>query len=102
MPDNSELEDDLLMFPAPDEIQNRLLTEPVEIEVWEENWEAVDAFLRVQTQWKIGSMGGYMGLDYAGVESALRMLNSSNVTELFVKIQIMEFAALPVLNKAKD
>lgn len=90
------------MFTAPEDVKTRLLTEPVEMEVWEENWEAVDAFMRVQTQWKIGSMGGYMGLDYSGVEAALRMLNVSNTAELFGKIQVMEFAALPVLNKAKD
>lgn len=33
------------------------------VEVWEENWEAVQAFNRLSTQWRAGGMGVF-GLDY--------------------------------------
>ena len=28
-----------------------------EFEVWEENWEIVEMFLRMQTQWRVGMAG---------------------------------------------
>ena len=33
------------------------------IEVWPENWQAVQLFVRVGTQWRVGA-GGASGLDY--------------------------------------
>lgn len=56
-------------------------------------------FLRVQTQWKQGPMGGAIGLDYPGVESAIRLSGLwRRRTELFEGLQAMEAAALPLLN----
>lgn len=83
-------------------MQDALLTRQEDFEVWPENWEAVQLFLRVQTQWKIGAFGGFMGLDYSGVEAAFRMMKVPNTEEMFDTIQAMEIAALPVLNKSKD
>lgn len=83
-------------------MRDRLLSEPEEFEVMEENWPAVQAFLRVSTQWRVGGMGGIFGLDYAAVEAALRMLGCDNPREIFDSIQVMEYAALPVLNEKKD
>ena len=31
--------------------------------MWDENWDAVMMFLRMQTQWQV-SMSGYVGLKY--------------------------------------
>lgn len=68
-------------------------------EVLPENWDIVMTFMRLQTQWKHGAMGGTLGLDYPGVESALRMMELwGRRGELFDGIQIMEAAALPLLN----
>lgn len=89
-------------FTAPQDFAERVLAEPVEFEVWAENWPALDLFLRVQTQWRIGGMGGCFGLDYTAVEAAMRMIKADKTEELFDKIQVMEFAALPELNKKRD
>lgn len=58
--------------------------------------------MAVQTQWRIGGMGGFFGLDYSAVEAAIRMLEIDNPREVFAKIQVMEFAALPVLNRKRE
>ena len=82
-------------------MQDALLTRQEAFDVWPENWPAVEAFLRVQTQWKVGSFGGLMGLDYAGVESAFRMMGVSNTAEMFDTLQVMEAAVLTHQSKVK-
>lgn len=66
--------------------------------VWEENAEIVDVFLRLETQWRIGPMGNVLGLNYPSVESLLRLMRVRQKTEVFNGLQIMERAALPLLN----
>ena len=72
--------------------------------VYEENWQSVLFFFALQTQWKIGGMGGYIGLDYAGVEAAMRLneIPRSKRKALFADIHIMEAAAMKVLNKKHE
>lgn len=69
-------------------------------EVWQDNAETVDMFLSLQTQWRVGAMGGYLGLDYPGVQSALALLvrGWKKQRGLFLDLQAMERAALTVLN----
>lgn len=69
-----------------------------EFQVEPDCWETVQAFLRVQTQWRVGGMGGHpIGLDYAGVEAALRMMRVRDKAELFDGLQVMEAAALEAM-----
>jgi CRISPR/Cas system-associated protein Cas7 (RAMP superfamily) len=74
--------------------------------VWEENWDTLMVFLSLSTQWRreIPAMAGQMlwhGLDYTAVESVLRLMGHwAKRQEIFESLQIMEAAALPVLNKA--
>ncbi|HSH98881.1 MAG: DUF1799 domain-containing protein [Methylophilaceae bacterium] len=67
------------------------------LEVWPENLEVINMFLSLQTQWR-SDMNGLTGLDYAGVECALRMHEVSNPKQMFIEIQSMEGAALKELN----
>ena len=70
-------------------------------EVWEENWEAVMMFLRLQTQWSV-TMGGYVGLKYEvllGAGGLMSLYDVDNPRELLEEIQAMEAAALSELNK---
>lgn len=78
-----------------------MLAQQEDFEVWEENVPALEVFVRLATQWKIGAMGGFLGLDYSAVEATLRMLRIENTAEVFDSIQAMELAALPVLNDKK-
>lgn len=68
-------------------------------DVWPENWETVQLFLAVQTQWRMAPMGGVVGLDYAAVDAAIRHLRRPMTPELFAGLQIMEKAAIAELNR---
>lgn len=71
--------------------------------MWDENWDTVLMFLRMQTQWNT-TMAGYLGLKYEVllmpgglfdlycVEDRLAMLEG---------LQIMETAALSCLGKSE-
>lgn len=71
-----------------------------ELEIWPDNWRAVELFAAVRTQWRVGA-GGPHGLDYNVVDRRIdRMgLSDEERAELEESIQVMEFAALEVLNK---
>lgn len=74
-----------------------------DFEVWEDNWDTVGFFCGLKTQWTyVGTMATVqrVGLDYAGVESAMRMtrIASRDRAALFDDIRLMEAAALEVWN----
>ena len=66
--------------------------------VWPENSRALDAFLLCRRQWRVGPMGGYLGLDYPGAEAKLRMSAVEVDAELLADLDVIEGAALEVLN----
>ena len=63
------------------------------IEIWPENMESVQFFVRLSTQWRHG-MSGPTGLDYASVLALLRTQPRERRDELFDDVQVMEQAAL--------
>lgn len=72
-------------------------------EVWEEHWEALQAFLRCQTQWRvIVRMDGaqYQGIDYPALYGHPRFarLDVDEQERLMDQIQYLEAGALEVLN----
>lgn len=69
------------------------------LEIWPENVETVSAFLRLQTQWVLGAMGGVVGLNYQAVEALFNILGIEKRLEVFDGLQVMERAALAVLNR---
>jgi hypothetical protein len=69
-----------------------------DFEVWEENWSAVEMFLRCQTQWRT-TMGGLLGLDYGAVAWLLRLYEVEDQRSLLEDLQIMEAAVLIKINK---
>lgn len=88
---------------APSEIEavaSGAAPEEEHFEVWPENWEAVQLFLRLSSQWRYGAMGGVIGLDYPSVESVMRMLRVKDKATMLDELQVMERAALEVLNGA--
>jgi len=66
--------------------------------VWPENWPTIEMFLRVQTQWRT-SMGGVIGLDYAAVAWVLKLYGIEDQRSLLEDLQVMEAAAMRVMNK---
>lgn len=63
-----------------------------------ENRAALDAWLQVQTQWRVGGMGTPTGLDYAGIEAWMRCTgragNPRRARRLLQDLQLMERVTL--------
>ena len=70
------------------------------IDVWPENWDTVQFFLRLPTQWRYG-MSGRTGLDYTAVMSLLATMRLplDKEAEILESVQVMEMAALEAMNK---
>jgi hypothetical protein len=62
-------------------------------EVWEENWEIVEMFMRMQTQWNVG-MSGAVGLNYPSLEWLCKLYAVQDPLKIFEGIRIMEASAL--------
>jgi hypothetical protein len=63
-------------------------------EVWPENWDAIQMFLRCQTQWRTAGMGGVIGLDYAAVSWVLRLYKIKDQRAVLEDLQVMEAAVI--------
>jgi hypothetical protein len=97
---NVILPDDLDAFAGASDADNEQETEPV---IWPQTQDAISLFAACQTQWRTAFVPGAMiwsGLDYAGVAVAAQGLGLS-LPAVFGAVQIMEMAALPILNEAR-
>lgn len=63
------------------------------------NWPTVAMFVRLSTQWKSTGFGGVTGLDYCAVETLFRIYRVKNRKRMMDNLQVMEFAALKVVNE---
>ena len=71
---------------------------PEDFEVWPGNWPAVEMFLRCQTQWRTTS-AGVCGLDYTAVLAVFRLYEVEDQPTVLEDLQVMEAAAVKILNK---
>jgi len=67
-------------------------------EVLEENWESVRMFLRCQTQWRT-TMSGVLGLDYGALAWLFRLYEVTDQRAVLEDLQVMESAAMLVMNE---
>lgn len=91
-------------FPAEEiDAARRRAEESNECEVWQDNWRSVTLFSRLATQWRVG-MNGAIGLDYAAVESTLRLMAVPRCRwrTLFADMQIMEASVLDYRREIAD
>jgi len=79
-------------------IVKELEEEPKDFEVYPENWDAVEMFVRCQTQWRTAT-SGVIGLDYAAVEWVFRLYEVKDQRTVLEDLQVMEAAALKIFNK---
>lgn len=91
---SKQLDDDAATFGVIIEEEEK----PEHFEVWPENWDAIDMWLRVQTQWRT-STGGAIGLDYSVLAWFFKMYAVEDQRALLEDLQIMEGAALAVMNR---
>lgn len=70
------------------------------VEIWPCNVNAVNAFVAMGTQWRIGPAGAY-GLDYAVLPHVLRLtlIPRPAWAEVFESIRVLEGAALEEMHK---
>tara|TARA_Y100000401_G_scaffold59642_1_gene47324 strand:+ start:1108 stop:1410 length:303 start_codon:yes stop_codon:yes gene_type:complete len=73
---------------------------PVECEVLQCNWPAVEIFVRASTQWRT-SMNGVYGLDYLALEWLFRLYSVEDPADVLEGIQVMEAEVVKRMN-AKD
>lgn len=66
-----------------------------EPQILPENQVAISLFLACQTQWRCG-MNGRTGLDYSGVESAARLMETPDLPDTFARLRILEAEVLRV------
>jgi hypothetical protein len=65
--------------------------------VWDDNWPALEMFLRLQTQWRVG-MNGLIGLDYGAAAWVLSLYSAPDQhRELLEALQVMEAAVLSII-----
>lgn len=80
------------MPPRPKPAAEHRRPEIVSVEVWPANWPAWQAFDAARTQWRVGPMGGILGLDYNALHLVMRA-RSIRIQHL-PDVQEIEAAAL--------
>ncbi|MBE0615140.1 MAG: DUF1799 domain-containing protein [Burkholderiales bacterium] len=69
-------------------------------QIWPDNAMAVDVFIAMSTQWRVGYVGA-TGLDYAALPMVMRMAGvlPGDRREVFDQVRVMEDAALSLMRK---
>jgi uncharacterized protein DUF1799 len=72
-------------------------------EVWAENLQAIETFIAMSTQWRVGGAGA-VGLDYGALPAVLRLRGVPRTawTDLFEQLQIIESEALTIMSEARS
>lgn len=73
--------------------------EPKTVEIWDENWDIVMMFIRVQTQWNVDG-GVRLGLRYESLEWLCKVYEITDQRAMLEGLRVMEAAALKALNTA--
>lgn len=77
------------------------LYQPTDVEVWPENWAAVQLFDRISTQWRTAARGA-IGLDYCAVYPVMERMQLGGQDWLLMldDIRAMEQAALVQMSES--
>lgn len=76
--------------------------EPQHTECWPDNWQALEVFAALMTQWHVG-MSGVIGLRYEAVQPVLDLMGVRKKARagIFGDLRIMENEALQVFRDGK-
>ncbi|NMF98385.1 DUF1799 domain-containing protein [Aromatoleum toluolicum] len=74
-----------------------------DVEVWPENWPAVEVFVRMNTQWAVG-MSGPTGLNYLVLFDLLDRAGhvGPEWDRMFDDVRVLEREALSVMRENND
>lgn len=69
-------------------------------EVWPDNWQTLEVFADLMSQWNVG-MNGVIGLRYEALPLVLKLhgIKRKRQRELFDGLRVMERAAINEINK---
>ncbi len=67
-----------------------------------QNWPALQIFLAAGSQWRLGPAGGFVGLDYQGVEVAIQRLGLEASPEAWRGMQVIEATVCEEMNAAQQ
>lgn len=84
----------------PPEQWEKYLT-PDDLDIWPENWSAVEVFGGMLTQWRIG-MAGPTGLDYAALPAVMELFGTEDRKAAFEGLMVMEREALNVFKDSSN
>ncbi|MEL6920964.1 MAG: DUF1799 domain-containing protein [Pseudomonadota bacterium] len=70
--------------------------------VWPDNWKAMQAFLALDTQWRVGAGGGFLGLDYGAAAALFKGRSTRAFAALMMRVKHIEAGALQELNRRED
>ncbi len=100
-----QFEEDSVRYGIPLELlQDATEIVPDEFEIWPENDLSLGIFLRSTTQFRYRPVGqGSMvsGLDYAAVETVMRMYRIRDKADIFDDVRAMELAVLGRINETE-
>lgn len=63
-------------------------------EVYESNWDVVQLFLRLQTQWHFSPTGHRAGLVYSSIRPVCKVMGTPFTPEIFSDLQLMEITLI--------
>ena len=112
MPEESEAVRDARRFRASEEVlanlRGSVVATNAPFAVWPENVPALNAFLAVDSQWRVVPIGGglaptrplFLGLDYAAVRVGLEAAGITITPALWADLRVLEDEARKALNEA--
>jgi Phage related hypothetical protein (DUF1799) len=73
-----------------------------DFEVFPENWDALEIFLALTTQWVIGGIGVHVGLNYQSVEFLFKIYNVRDKRQMLDDLRAIEAGALKKFREAAE
>jgi hypothetical protein len=71
-----------------------------DVDIWPDNATAVNVFIAMSTQWRVG-VAGATGLDYSALPTVMRLVGvpRGEQSDVFDSLRTMEDAALAAMRK---
>ena len=77
------------------------LLEQEEFPIFPENWIPLQLYLKCKTQWRIGGMGAFIGLDYNAVFEVMRVMGINDRLDALDSVRVIEDTATKELNRGE-
>lgn len=75
--------------------------EKSELEIFPENWQPVQIFIAMQTQWRTG-MSGPIGMDYQALAVVMELYEVADRKDCFSAVRTMEIETLAAIAEKQN